>query len=420
MKIAIIASGSRGDVQPYIALAHGLQKAGHQVRLVTNDNFKQLVERVGVPFYRMRGNVQEVAESPEIRELLAKGNFFAITMKTAKLLQEVTLQWAEDGLVACAGVDVIVAGIGGIFLGLALAEKLDIPLLQAYVVPLTPTSAFPSVLLPPSVARLGGVANKLSHTLTQQAIWQGVRSADKLARQKVLGLKPAPFFGSFNSKRMCQFPTLYGISPSVLPHPADWGDRAKIMGYWFLDVPSDWQPSEALLAFLEAGERPLYIGFGSMSSRNPEATSALVLEALAMTRQRAVIASGWGGFTQNELPANVFMVDNIPHDWLFPRVSAVVHHGGAGTSAAGMRAGVPSIVIPFFADQTFWGQRIADLGVGVAPMPRAKLTAEKLAQAMITATTNATIVQTASTLGEKIRAENGIANTVTTIEELGL
>jgi len=155
-----------------------------------------------------------------------------------------------------------------------------------------------------------------------------------------------------------------------------------------------------------------------MIMRNPEATAQLILQALARTRQRAIMQSGWGGLRSTSVPDSVFMIDAVPHAWLFPRMAAVVHHGGAGTTSAGLRAGVPSIIVPFFGDQPYWGQRVADLGVGPAPIPYKRLTADRLAQAIEIAVTDQAMRQRAAELGSKIRAENGIARAVDVIQQL--
>jgi sterol 3beta-glucosyltransferase len=417
MRIAIIAMGSRGDVQPYLALGKGLKDAGHLVRLITHENFAQLVNSYGLEFWPARGDVQAIMESPKLRELLEKGNFLAINAYASKAAQEAALNWAEDGLVACQGMDLMIVGVGGLFVALALAEKLKIPLLQAYIFPFTPTKTFPAILFPPVVAKFGGLVNWLSHQFFRQIMWQGARKGDRLARQKVLGLTPAPFWGLYNSTHLQSYPVLYGFSSHILTKPADWKNTC-LTGYWFLDEAADWIPPAALLDFLDRGTPPIYIGFGSMGSRNPEQTADLVLEAIAMTGQRAILQSGWGGLSKTDLPDNVLIIDSISHSWLFPRVAAVVHHGGAGTTAAGLRAGVPTIIIPFFGDQPFWGRRVAELGVGTAPIPRKQLTAKKLAAAMHRVVNDRSIRQKAADLGSKIRAENGIANVVDIIQKI--
>jgi sterol 3beta-glucosyltransferase len=414
MKIAIVALGSRGDVQPYVALGKALKAAGHGVRLVTHENFETLVTSHGLTFCAMPGNVQEVVESPELRALLEKGNFLAINAYTSKLVKTISIEWAKAGFVACQGMDLLIGGVGGGSIMRALAEKLQIPILEAHVFPYSPTTAFPAVLFPAALAKLGGVVNWLSHHLMRQIMWQLSRNADRLVRSQVLNLPPAPFFGPKPDAKLKPFPTLYGFSPSVIPKPADW-KNTEVTGAWFLDAEPDWTPPEALVSFLAEGPAPLYIGFGSMGSRNPQETADLVLQAIAKTGQRAILQSGWGGLATDHLPKHVLIVNSIPHSWLFPQMAAIVHHGGAGTTAAALRAGVPSIVVPFFGDQPFWGQRVADLGVGLAPIPRKQLTADRLAQAIQIMVSNSVMRQRSAQLGAKIQAEDGLARAVETI-----
>jgi UDP:flavonoid glycosyltransferase YjiC (YdhE family) len=416
MRIAIIATGSRGDVEPYIALGKGLADAGHAIRLVTHHNFVALVQAHGLEFWPIAGNVQDIAQGMAV--LLERGNFLAILAEMGKEAQAGALALAQGGLAACRGVDAILAGIGGLFVGIALAEKLGLPLLQAYYIPFTPTAAYPSFLVPKPPIALGGGFNRLSYHLARQMMWQMFRPADGRARRAALDLPPAPFLGPFAADCLRGMPILYGYSPAVIPPPADWGANVHVTGYWFSDLADDWTPPPALAEFLQAGPPPVYIGFGSMSHRKPEETADLILRAVARTGQRAIILAGWGGLAATDAPDSVFMLDGAPFSWLFPRVAAVVHHGGAGTTAAGLRAGVPSVVIPFFGDQPYWGQRVADLGVGPAPIPRQKLTAERLAQAITAAVGDPAMQQRAAELGARIRAEDGIARAVAVVQQL--
>jgi sterol 3beta-glucosyltransferase len=323
-------------------------------------------------------------------------------------------------LAASQGMDLILAGMGGLYTGLAIAEKLDLPFLQAYLVPFTPTREFASVLLSKPPAWIKGSINRLSHHLTRQVIWQGFRSADNLARREVLGLPQASFWGPYPTERMRGLPILYGFSPSVIPPPADWGARIHVTGYWGLEAERDWVPAQDLVDFLDSGPPPVYIGFGSMSNRKPEETAELVSQALKEVNQRAILSSGWGGLQGKDLPDSIWMVDSIPHAWLFPRMASVVHHGGAGTTAAGVSAGVPSIIIPFFGDQPFWGRRIADLGVGPEPIPRNRLTVDRLAHAIQKSVTDQDMRQRAARLGTKIQGEDGVGRAVEVIGDPGL
>ncbi len=420
MEIVIAALGSRGDVQPYVALGQGLKRAGYFVKLVTHQNFAEIVNSHGLEFCPVSGNVEELFETEEMRRLLEKGDFLALTRITAKEAKRLAVVWAEEALGYCRGADFLIAGLGGLFIGLSLAEKLNVPFLQAHLVPFTPTREFAGVIFPESLSRLGNSFNRISHRLVRQMMWQGFRAADNLARKNVLNLPRAPFLGLYNSDRLKAHPVLYGFSPSVIPKPTDWSDDVHVTGYWFLDSAADWTPPAELSEFLENGSPPVYIGFGSMSNRKPEETADLILDALAQTNQRAVMLSGWSGLENKNLPETVFMAKSIPHSWLFERVSAVVHHGGAGTTAAGFRAGVPSIIVPFFGDQSFWGRKAAELGVGTEPIPRKKLTVKKLAESLQIAAQNKIMRLRAADLGASIRAEKGVENAVSIVSRLSL
>ncbi len=418
MHIAIIAPGSRGDVQPYIALGKGLVAAGHVVRLVTHEDFETLVRSHGVDFWPIKGNVQAIAQGAAMSARLEQGNFVAVMAQMAKEAERGAPRLAEAGLAACRGADLVLVGLGGLFVGFSVAEKLALPILQAYYIPLTPTRAAPSFLLPQLPAWVGSVVNRASYRVAQQMMWQGFRTADRRARREVLGLPPAPFFGPYGAEAVRDGPVLYGYSPAVIPKPDDWRDNIHVTGYWFLDEAEDWTPPPDLVAFLEAGPPPVYVGFGSMSSRKPAETAGLILEALDRTEQRAVLLSGWGCLRTTDLPDSVRMVEGVPFSWLFPRCAAVVHHGGAGTTSAGLRAGVPSVVVPFFGDQPFWGRRVAVLGVGSAPISRRRLTTERLSEAIQQAVTDHGMRERAATLGAIIRAEDGVARAVAQIEQI--
>jgi UDP:flavonoid glycosyltransferase YjiC (YdhE family) len=260
--------------------------------------------------------------------------------------------------------------------------------------------------------------NSLSHHITRQIMWQGFRAADKMVRQAVLGLPAAPFFGPYHSGALVGLPVLYGFSPAVIPQPPDWESKVRITGYWFLDAEAEWRPDPGLVEFIDAGPAPVYIGFGSMSNRNPEETARLIIEGVGLSGQRAVLQAGWGGMRIDDFPDSIYLFDAVPHAWLFPRLAALVHHGGAGTTAAGLRAGVPAIIIPFFGDQPFWGARVSALGAGPKPIPRKKLTPENLSQALQEMVTNGAMRQRAADLGSRIQSEDGVARAVEIIQQV--
>jgi len=412
MRITMLALGTRGDVQPYIALGQGLQAAGHKVRLAALDIFEEFVSNQGLEFVSLGGISKEFSQRSNdeasrntiaFHGLLGRIRFWRILGSSLERLM-------ADSWDCCQGAEAI------IYSRLALpayhiAEKLGVPCYAAYMNPLSPTRAFPSPLFT-SASSLGGTYNWLTHVLEEQFRWQFARQKINQWRQESLNLLPVPLTGFYRQQQKQQMPILCCYSPVVVPKPSDWSDWVHVTGYWFLDRSPDWQPTADLVNFLAAGPPPVYIGFGSMRSNNPEALTKLVLAALDQTGQRGLLFTGKGTMSNANLPANVFKIESVPHDWLFPQMAAVVHHGGAGTTSAALRAGVPSIVIPFIADQPFWGQCVADLGAGLPPILQKDLTAERLAAAIRIATSDEAMKARAVAVGEKIRAEDGVARAV--------
>ncbi|MCJ7531249.1 MAG: glycosyltransferase, partial [Anaerolineales bacterium] len=240
MKVTIIAAGSRGDVQPYVALGKGLKEVGHTVRVLASQDFQSLITAYGLEFFDLGGSIETVAQSME--GLLEQGNFIKILSSMRPAAQRMVCQAAVNGLVACQGSDLIIGGLGGIFVGLALSEKLGIPFVPAYLYPFTPTREFPSVLSPLPQTRLPSWANSLSHHLAQQMMWQTFRAADNKARSQVLQLAPASFWGPFASLQQQKKTILYGYSQQVIPFPKDWDDFIHVTGYWFLEPSAGWEP----------------------------------------------------------------------------------------------------------------------------------------------------------------------------------
>ena len=201
------------------------------------------------------------------------------------------------------------------------------------------------------------------------------------------------------------------FSEHVVPRPRDWPACGEVTGFCFLDAPSAWQPPDTLARFMAIEPKPVYVGFGSMTGMEPRKLATLTRDALRKSKQRAVVGMGWGGMQGFEPSDDVLVVDDVPHDWLFPRVSAVVHHCGAGTTAAALRAGRPTVPVPFFGDQTFWGHTLHQLGTAPPPVPKKKLTVDRLATAIARATSDARYVDRAEAIGASIRAEDGAART---------
>jgi sterol 3beta-glucosyltransferase len=383
MRVVILTQGSRGDFQPYIALGTALKQAGHEVILPGPDVFERLISEAGLTFRKARGgSPQEFIRQPEIQAVIRSGNQIKVVLtilrKAGPMMEEIFDSCWEHSQDA----DVIIAGTfpWGAF---DCAEKLGIPCLWATQHPLQPTGAFPATFLPLFGVRFNTRRNLLSYRILRQIFWQMFRVPLNKWRKKRLGLSPLPFFGPYDLLNSHQMPAIYPLSGCVLPTPMDWPAWHQMTGYWFLDEPHGWQPPADLIRFLETGSAPVCIGFGSMDDQNPERMTSIALEALRLSGQRGVLLSGWGGFGQTDLPDTIYHAESLPHSWLFPRMAAVVHHGGAGTTAAGLRAGVPTIILPVAGDQSFWASCVERLGVGISPESFFKITAAKLAEAHI-------------------------------------
>jgi len=267
----------------------------------------------------------------------------------------------------------------------------------------------------PRRTRAGFINYLLGKWLVEPFGWRLMGAITNRFRRETLGLPPQTFRES--QRRLRRVLVVQGFSPHVVPHPADWPANVHTAGFWFLDEAKTWQPPPALQAFLSAGPAPVYIGFGSMTGPYPLRLTGTIVNAVAQSGRRAILQSGWAGMGGTTLPSSMFLLDLAPHRWLFARVSAVVHHGGAGTTAEGLRAGAPTLIIPHMADQPFWGARVAALGAGPRPIPRNKLTAENLASAIRQVTGDPGLRERAAALGVKLRAEDGIGRAIELIEE---
>ncbi|HHP7243484.1 MAG TPA: glycosyltransferase [Elainellaceae cyanobacterium] len=414
MKILILTVGSRGDVQPFIALGIGLNQAGHDVSICTSSSFKDFIIEHGLSYADMNDDFVELATGDAGRAAMESANTLIGWIKTAielnQRLKPLQRRMLRDEWDAAHGIDVIVyhpKAMGGTH----IAEKLGIPEFAAVPVPLlVPTQDFPSPVFPN--LNVGGWYNRLTYRLINW-LTLSYKGLINQWRDEVLNLPPASTaINRVKRPDGSLIPVLHGYSPHVVPEPEDWHEWAIATGYWFLNTSEDWQPPPDLVDFLNAGPPPVYVGFGSISGREPAKTAQIVIEALQQSGQRGILATGWGGLDASHLPDSIFKVDSVPHDWLFSHVSAVIHHGGAGTTAAGLRAGKPTIICPFFGDQPFWGRRVADLGVGPDPIPQKQLTSNRLAIAIQETITNSSIQQRAAQLGATIRREDGVTRAV--------
>ena len=410
MNVAILTVGSRGDVQPFVALGVGLKEAGHEVTLATGGGFEAFVTGQGLRHAALDLGHFERMQSPEGKAALSARNLPG----TIKRLMPMFRKMLDDEWAMSRGADVVVyhpKALGGYH----IAEALGVPGLLAHPVPMfSPTRAFPNPVLP--FTDLGGYLNRLSYGAFLRLISAPYGRVINRWRKETLNLPPRPFMASELELRGEPVRRLVCCSPHVVPPPTDWDGATTVTGYWFLEGKGDWQPPAHLARFLEDGPPPVYVGFGSLAGWSPKRVIAAAMTALKRSGQRGVFVKG-EGHVSSGIPRSVCVIDAAPHDWLFPLMTAVVHHGGAGTTAEGLRAGKPAVICPTsINDQAFWGRRLHALGVGPEPIPQRKLAAGALLRAIRAATTDGRMRRRAADLGEKVRAERGVARAVAEIE----
>lgn len=442
MNVVIQIVGSRGDVQPFIALGQVLKnKYHHRVRIATHPTFRPFVTENGLEFFSIGGDPAELmafmVKNPGLMpgfDSLKNGD---VGKRRKGIYEIVTRCWrscieAGEGTGAQASddavdtgsfdsavsfghstakpfvADVIIANPPS-FAHIHIAEKLGIPLHLMFTMPWSPTQSFPHPLANIISSNTDPhMTNFVTYALVDMLTWQGLGDVINRFRERSLGLEPVSVMWAPGMTSRLRIPWTYCWSPALIPKPADWGHYIDISGFFFLNLASDYTPLPALTDFLAAGPPPVYIGFGSIVVDDPNAMTKMIFEAVKKTGQRALVSKGWGGLGADELdiPDGIFMLGNCPHDWLFKRVSCVVHHGGAGTTAAGILAGRPTVVVPFFGDQPFWGSMTARAGAGPKHIPYKNLTADKLADAIKEAL-KPELLERAAELSQKIKQEAG-------------
>lgn len=408
MRITMICIGSTGDVRPYIVLGRELRARGHDIAICAFSDFEETVKKEGMRFKPISGDVKVFMAN--IMKPGASGVGYLKQVRDS--LREILEPFLNDLEAACADAEAVVATYFGQIVQ-SIAEVRRVPFFQTQYCPMDRTAQTPLVSAP------GQHGGKVWNIATYQLGYLLISTLEKYYLsdwRKARGMSPRKLEGQptyeLNGHTI---PVLYAISPLIMPRPTEWGANIHMTGYWLDGQPSDFSPDPALQAFLADGEPPVYIGFGSMTGNDMGETLGIVLKAVEDSGVRAVLSTGWGGVEVPRRP-NLFVAGFVPHDWLFQRVSAVVHHGGAGTTAAGILAGKPTLVIPFGGDQPFWGARVRALGLGPKPIPRDKLTVPKLSKALKQLSATKTYRVAARELGERLQKEEGAATAADIIE----
>ncbi|HVX65246.1 MAG TPA: glycosyltransferase [Bryobacteraceae bacterium] len=404
MKIAVISYGTEGDTRPLVALCRGLIEAGHAPVLLGERSGAGLAAGAGVPYKPLAGDIRTALAELLARQGKASASPTEMADAMASMANAHTADWMQALLEEGRTSDAIVFSGLTAYVGLSVAEHLRIPAIGAGMQPIVPTREFPSPFLPPM--RLPAWCNRFSHRLVMTLLWRSFRQSINAARKAVAGQTQ-------RRRAWRDYPILFGVSPLLVPPPPDWPDLVRITGHWPLAGP-EWEPPEAMARFLSAGEPPVYVGFGSMVGFDRHQVLQTVVKAL--DGRRALVSTGWSEFDSAQLPGNTLLIGPAPHDRVFRLVSLAVHHGGAGTSHTAVRAGVPSVVVPFAGDQFFWAERLTRAGAAPRSIPHSKLDARTLRSRIEEACAPA-MRERAAEMGRSMSAEAGIPAAVKGIEQ---
>lgn len=400
--ITILCAGSRGDFQPYIALAQQLIKAGKDVRIAGPKDFQAFIASYNIEFYPIEVDMKELDIDPKMLEDAGSADNPLKMLLVFNKMKKYGTYTNSLYFEACKDSELIIYH-PGCTIGYFAAQELTIPSVLASPFPMHKTKEYLSVVMY-GKSKPSAFNKSLSYKMVQGMLWTAGKNSVKSFWKNQFGHLPKDFGAPYEYHNQADQPALVSCSNHIFKRPDDWSEHIHQNGYWFVEESGTYTPDPALVDFLEAGEKPIYIGFGSMSMmKKHKALAEIVIEGIKKSGKRAII-SGFG--KPNNLSDDIYAIDSIPHTWLFNHVSAVCHHGGAGTSAAGFSAGVPSIIIPFSNDQFAWAHRSHDLGIGVKPINVKHMTADNLADA-IKAAYEPSIVAKSKEIGLKIQAENG-------------
>lgn len=408
-----MTAGSRGDVAPYTGLGHGLVRAGHDVTLVTHGCFAPLVAGSGVRFHALPVDPRAELESARGQGLHRSTTGAGKLIRVVAMARALVGQMADDLIEAARVSDVLLLAASVAPLGYAVAEGLSLPSIGVNLQPLAPTREFAPPLT--GVRSWGPVANRAAGHGVNLAVDRVFAATVRTLRDR-LGLPRSGPGGTQRLRERQGLPEFHGFSPLVVPRPRDWRPGLDVSGYWWpYDGPGPQLPP-ALQDFLDAGPPPVFVGLGSATVPDAERLSGEVVGALRAAGLRGVVQRGWGGLRAHG--EDMFTVDEVPHALLFPHMAAVVHHAGAGTTAAGLRAGVPAVPVPVQFDEGFWAARLVRLGVAPRSLPLRRLTSDTLAGALVRATAQPAYRRRAEALATGIRAEDGVAPVLDAVNRL--
>lgn len=418
MKITILAVGGRGDVEPLLILGKRLSEEGFDLIVVTHHDFEGLVDSYGLKSSYIRAGIRELFQGEYgAGTYSTESNYFRSWFNFYRMFGAVLYSSAEDCWEACrSGTDLIIYSPPCLYFAPQIAEKLKITSIPVFFQPFHPTGEFPHYISPIQ-RNISRTFNLMTHKIADHVMWIPYLPTINRFRKNVLGLKPISVFSGYVGewRQSCET-FIYAFSRFVMPKPADWGSNTRITGYFFPEKEPD-TPDRSLIEFIESGDKPVFIGFSSTVLHEPGKISAILTDVFERLKKRVVLATGWSGMHDIDFPENFYKVPSVPHNSIFPKMSLIIHHGGAGSTGAAFRAGVPAIVIPFAADQYFWGLQVEKTGCGPSPLPARNLNSENLYNTLKHVLENSDYYLRSRELGCKINNEKGVENVVKLIKD---
>jgi UDP:flavonoid glycosyltransferase YjiC (YdhE family) len=414
VRVLIVAPGSTGDVAPFTGLGARLREEGHDVAIAAHEPFRRLVTAAGAEFRALRGDPQRLGASAEGQRWQGSGSGPLAAARMARLFVDYIDSMSQD-LVAAAerGADVVLLNAVSVFTGYHVAEGLGIPSAGVFPAPVHPTGDLPVISL--GLPRLPAPINRAVGRSVLRAGAASFGRTTKALRAR-LGLPPMRASALWRRMAADEWPVFHGFSNAVVPRPVDWPRALRVSGYWWPSTAPGWQPDPELQRFLDAGPAPVYVGLGSRDPGDPARVAAIVRDALRRAGLRGVVQAGWAGLSLHD--DDIITIDETPHEWLFPRMAAVAHHCGAGTTAAGLRAGVPTVGLPVLADQPFWASRLVALGASPASIPFGRLSVDRLADALSAAVRDDAFARRSRGLARTLDSDDGAGEVAAALERI--
>ncbi|MCB0502698.1 MAG: glycosyltransferase family 1 protein [Bacteroidetes bacterium] len=418
-KITILTIGTSGDVHPFIALGIGLKKAGFEVKIATNADFKSLVEDHGLKFSEIVGNVGASMKTEQVKKSIDEGGksrefFNSLIDEAAPLFEQALMEFKS----ACEDAEIVVSSALTLHVANYLTDYFDVPLIFCSVNPAGPTAEFHHILADPPIGPkvMHSAYNKTTHKILTQIIWRYVKAELEPAWNKLMPEVKFSQLDPLEKAFQKKLPLiLMAYSPAILPKPKDWSVLQHVTGYWWLPSLEKYAPEPSLVDFVNEGEPPVYAGFGSMANEKDNMLSKIVIPAIKSLGQRAVILDDGSDLSEFQNDKDLYFIKRTDLNWLFPKMKAVAHHGGVGTTGISIQAGTPTLIVSFIPDQRFWGWQLSQIGAMPKPIPKKSITYQNFHDSLEELLKNESYKTKTLELSVEMKKEKGVDTAVETI-----